>query len=64
MKDLKDAIYEASKQLKAAKFENIPAKDLYSELVKAIQKAYEKDIINSNHNSFGFYVPCSKFMGM
>ena len=46
MKDLKDAIYEASKQLKAAKFENIPAKDLYSELVKGIQKAYEKDIKN------------------
>ena len=46
MKDLKDAIYEASKQLKAAKFENIPGKDLYSELVKGIQKAYEKDIKN------------------
>lgn len=47
MKDLKDAIYEASKpQLKAAKFENIPGKDLYSELVKGIQKAFEKDIKN------------------
>ena len=34
MKDLKDAIYEVSKpSLKAAKFENIPGKVLYNELV-------------------------------
>lgn len=43
MKDLKDAIYEASKpQLKAAKFENIPGKVLYNELVQGICKIYKK----------------------
>lgn len=45
MKDLRYTIYEASKpSLKAVKFENIPGKDLYSELVKGICKAYEKDM--------------------
>ena len=49
MKDLKDAIYEASKpSLKAAKFENIPGKVLYNELVQGICKAYEKDIKNGS----------------
>ena len=47
MKDLKDAIYEASKKpLQFAKFENIPGKVLYNELVKGICNAYEKDIKN------------------
>lgn len=49
MKDLKDIIYESSKSsLKAAKFENIPGKDLYSELVKSIQQRFEKDIKNGS----------------
>ena len=44
MKDLKDAIYEASKpSLKAAKFENIPGKVLYNELVQGICKIYKKE---------------------
>ena len=47
MKDLKDAIYEASKKpLQFAKFEKIPGKVLYNELVKGICNEYEKDIKN------------------
>ena len=46
MKDLIKFINEASKSLKAVKLENIPGKDLYSELVKSIKQRFEKDIKN------------------
>ena len=46
MKNINNFINEASKSLKAAKFENIPGKDLYSELVKSIKQRFEKDIKN------------------
>lgn len=47
MKDLRDTIYESSKQsLKAAKFEGIPGKELYKELINSILKTFEHDIKN------------------
>ena len=44
MKNLIETIHEASKpSLKAVKFENIPGKDLYNELVQGICKIYKKE---------------------
>lgn len=60
MKNINDFINEASKSLKAVKLENIPGKDLYSELINSIQQRFEKDIKNGCDYLQNTYDECIK----